>query len=42
VLAVVAQGITRQEAREKAYAESQKVTFDGMQRRSDIGQMHFE
>ena len=42
VLAVVAQGVTRQEARDKAYAESQKVTFDGMQRRSDIGQMHFE
>jgi phosphoribosylamine--glycine ligase len=42
VIAVVAQGATRQEARDKAYAESQKVTFDGMQRRSDIGQMHFE
>jgi len=42
VLAVVAQGATRVEAREKAYAESAKVTFDGMQRRSDIGKMHFE
>jgi phosphoribosylamine--glycine ligase len=42
VLAVVAQGATRIEARDKAYVESIKVTFDGLQRRSDIGQMHFE
>jgi len=42
VLAVVAQGATRSEAREKAYAETAKITFDGMQWRSDIGQMHFE
>ena len=42
VLAVVAQGATRVEAREKAYAESAKITFDGLQRRSDIGKMHFE
>lgn len=42
VLAVVAQGTTRVEAREKAYVESAKVTFDGLQRRSDIGKMHFE
>jgi len=42
VLAVVAQGATRVEAREKAYAESAKITFDGMQRRSDIGKMHFD
>jgi phosphoribosylamine--glycine ligase len=42
VLAIVAQGTTRSEARDKAYAESTKVTFDGLQRRSDIGQMHFE
>lgn len=42
VLAVVAQGKTREEARSKAYAESQKVTFDGLQRRSDIGKLHFE
>ena len=41
VLAVVAQGATRVEARDKAYAESAKVAFDGMQRRSDIGTMHF-
>ncbi len=42
VLAVVAQGATRVEAREKAYAMSAKITFDGLQRRSDIGKMHFE
>lgn len=42
VLAVVAQGATRVGAREKAYAESAKITFDGLQRRSDIGKMHFE
>ncbi len=42
VFAIVAQGATRVEARDKAYAESTKVTFDGMQRRTDIGQMHFE
>lgn len=42
VLAIVAQGSTRVAAREKAYAESSKVSFDGLQRRSDIGQMHFE
>jgi phosphoribosylamine--glycine ligase len=42
VLAIVAQGATRVEARDKAYAESTKMTFDGMQRRSDIGRMHFE
>ena len=42
VLAVVAQGATRTEARDKAYAESNKISFDGLQRRSDIGKMHFE
>lgn len=42
VLAVVAQGKTREEARAKAYAETQKVTFDGLQRRTDIGKLHFE
>ncbi|MBN8420347.1 MAG: phosphoribosylamine--glycine ligase [Verrucomicrobia bacterium] len=42
VLAVVAQGATRVEARDKAYSESTKITFDGLQRRSDIGKMHFE
>lgn len=42
VLAIVAQGVTRVEARDKAYAESKKVTFDGLQRRSDIGTKNFE
>lgn len=42
VLAVVAQGATREEARTKAYTESRKITFDGLQRRSDIGRLHFE
>lgn len=42
VLAVVAQGATREEARSRAYAESRKITFDGLQRRTDIGRLHFE
>ena len=42
VLAIVAQGVTRHEARNKAYAESRKVTFDGLQCRSDIGTKNFE
>jgi phosphoribosylamine--glycine ligase len=42
VLAVAVQAASRTEAREKAYAESAKITFDGMQRRSDIGKLHFE
>lgn len=42
VLAIVAQGATREQARAKAYAESAKVSFDGLQRRGDIGRMHFE
>ena len=42
VLAIVAQGGSRHEARDKAYAESTKVTFDGLQRRSDIGTKNFE
>jgi phosphoribosylamine--glycine ligase len=42
VLAIVAQGGTRHEARDKAYAESTKVSFDGLQRRSDIGTKNFE
>ena len=41
VLAVVAGGETRVEAVEKAHAEAAKVTFDGSQRRADIGLMHF-
>lgn len=42
VLAVVAQGETREEAREKAYQSASGITFDGQQRRTDIGRMHFE
>ena len=42
VLAVVAVGADRGSAVEKAYAEAAKVDFDGSQRRSDIGRLHFE
>ena len=42
VLAVVAQGATRVEAREKAYLNAEKITCDGRQRRTDIARMHFE
>ena len=35
-------GATRMEARDTAYAESAKITFDGLQRRSHIGTMHVE
>ena len=42
VLAVVAQAPTRMEAREKANAAAAHISFDGMQRRSDIAVMHFE
>lgn len=41
VLAVVAQGATREEAVANAYAEGTKVDFDGAQRRSDIGVRNF-
>jgi phosphoribosylamine--glycine ligase len=41
VLAVVAGGATREDAVEKAHAEAAKVTFDGAQRRADIGRLHF-
>lgn len=41
VLAVVAQGATREEAVRRAYEESAKVTFDGIQRRGDIGTRGF-
>ncbi len=41
VLAVVAGGETRIEAVEKAHQEATKITFDGHQRRADIGIMHF-
>ena len=42
VLAIVAQGTTRNEARDKAYAGAKKVLFDGQQSRTDIAKMHFE
>lgn len=42
VLAVVAQGASRDEAREKAYDCAEKIMFDGRQRRTDIAKMHFE
>ncbi len=42
VLAVVAQGTTRTAARDQAYANADKITFDGQQRRTDIAKMHFE
>ena len=41
VLVVVASGVTRQEAVAKVYRESDKVTFAGRQRRSDIGTRNF-
>ena len=41
VLAIVAGGDTREEAVEKAHAAAAKVTFDGSQRRADIGRLHF-
>ena len=41
VLAVVAGGASREEAVEKAHAEATKVSFDGSQRRGDIGRLHF-
>ena len=42
VLAVVAQGETRTEAREKAYLNAEKISFAGRQRRTDIAKLHFE
>jgi phosphoribosylamine--glycine ligase len=42
VLAIVAQGATRTEALEQAYANAEKISFDGRQRRTDIAKMHFE
>ncbi|MBP7950340.1 MAG: phosphoribosylamine--glycine ligase [Verrucomicrobiales bacterium] len=41
VLAVVAQGTTRQAARDKAYAAAEKLSFAGCQRRTDIATLHF-
>ena len=42
VLAVVAVGADRASAVEKAHHEAAKVDFEGSQRRSDIGLLHFE
>ncbi len=42
VLAVVAQGGTREEARTQAYEAAEKISFDGLQRRTDIAKLHFE
>ena len=41
VLVVVATGDTRLEAVERVYAESAKISFDGFQRRTDIGVRNF-
>jgi phosphoribosylamine--glycine ligase len=41
VLAIVAGGPDRETAVDKAHAEAVKVDFDGSQRRSDIGRLHF-
>ena len=41
VLAVVAGAEDRLTAVDAAYAELEKVTFDGAQQRRDIGRMHF-
>jgi phosphoribosylamine--glycine ligase len=41
VLAVVSQGPERETAVERVFAEAQLVDFDGAQRRSDIGKLHF-
>ncbi len=41
VLAVVSQGNNRSEAVQKAHKEADKVTFDGAQRRKDIGIFNF-
>ncbi len=41
VFVVVARGESRQEAVANVYRESEKVVFDGMQRRTDIGTRNF-
>ena len=41
VLAIVGRGDTRESAVERSYKEAEKINFDGNQRRSDIGRMHF-
>lgn len=42
VLAVVAQGDSREAARDAAYAATKSITFSGLQRRSDIASLHFD
>ncbi|MEY4484932.1 MAG: phosphoribosylamine--glycine ligase, partial [Verrucomicrobiota bacterium] len=42
VLAVVAQGTSREEARSNAYESAEAITFEGRQRRTDIAKLHFE
>lgn len=42
VLAVSQTGATREEARDAAYADLAKISFDGAQFRTDIGTLHFE
>lgn len=42
VLAAVAGGPDRESAVEAAHAEADKIHFDGLQRRRDIGILHFE
>jgi phosphoribosylamine--glycine ligase len=41
VLAVVAGADDRMSAVDAAYAELSKISFDGAQKRTDIGRMHF-
>ncbi len=41
VLAVVAQAADRETAVAKVYAEAEKIDFEGSQRRTDIGRLHF-
>ena len=41
VLAVVAQAPSREEAVAKVHQEAAKIHFDGCQRRTDIGRLHF-
>jgi phosphoribosylamine---glycine ligase len=42
VLAVVSGGHTREEAVEKAHKAADLISFSGLQRRSDIGILHFD
>ncbi len=42
VLAVVAQGASREAARDLAYLNLRRISFAGAQHRSDIGTLHFE